>query len=79
MIDYISNEVKPVGEGKRHVAVAAQEFEDLNALRRFYSDNKRVRSAALRVIHVQNAPWATGFFLSKFNVDHSSEMVGMRG
>ena len=79
IIDYISNEAASADGGRRHVAVAAQEFDSLPALQKFYSNGQRVHSAALRVIHVQNATWATGFLLRKFNIDHNSEMVGMRG
>jgi len=81
IIDYISNEaVHNVGSppGKRHVAVAAQEFQDLKSLSAFYADPRRCHSAALRVIHVQNAKWATMFLLKKFNIDHPSEVVGMQ-
>ncbi|WPH00093.1 Hypothetical protein R9X50_00291600 [Acrodontium crateriforme] len=82
IIDYVSNETEhnlEAPRGKRHIAVAAQEFEDIKGLKGFYSDSKRVHSAALRVIHVQNATWATKFLLAKFNIDHPSELVGMQG
>ena len=81
IIDYLSNaaESTSAGSGRRHVTVEAQEFEDLNKLEKFYTDNSRVHSAALRVIHVQNAPWATQFLLRKFNIDHRDEIVGMQG
>ncbi|KAK4548977.1 hypothetical protein LTR36_008750 [Oleoguttula mirabilis] len=65
--------------GKRHIAVAAQEFQDLKELEKFYADPRRAHSAALRVIHVQNATWATHFLLNRFNIDHPSEVVGMQG
>ena len=61
------------------MTVAAQEFENLKDLEKFYADPKRVHQAALRVIHVQNATWATRFLLRKFNIDHRSEIVGMQG
>ena len=78
IIDYISS-IESAGSGKRHVTVAAQEFQNLRELERFYADSKRVHAAALRVIHVQNATWATRFLLRKFNIDHPSEIVGMQG
>ena len=78
IIDYISS-VASAGSGRRHVTVAAQEFENLKDLEKFYADSKRVHQAALRVIHVQNATWATHFLLHKFNIDHRSEIVGMQG
>lgn len=79
IVDYISNDAELVTNGKRHVAVASQEFQTLSELRRFYSDSKRVHAAALRVIHVQNATWATLFLLKKFNINHPNELVGMPG
>lgn len=77
VIDYMSS-VESTGSGRRHVTVAAQEFQDLRELERFYADSKRVHSAALRVIHVQNATWATRFLLRKFNIDHVSEVSTLR-
>jgi len=81
IIDYISNEAAHSvnSSGKRHVAVAAQEFQDLQSLQSFYADPRRYDTAALRVIHVQNARWATMFLLTKFNIDHPSEVAGMQG
>ena len=32
--------------------------------------------AVLRLIHVQNAPWATQFLLRKFNIHHRDDLVG---
>lgn len=81
IVDYISNQASvstPASE-KRHVTVAAQEFDSLKGLHGFYANNDRVHGAALRVIHVQNATWATRFLLRKFNIDHPSEIVGMQG
>jgi len=81
IIDYVSSEAVHAmsPSAKRHVAVAAQEFQDLNELQKFYANPARAHSAALRVIHVQNATWATHFLLKRFNIDHPSEIVGMRG
>ena len=81
VIDYFSSDANAAsaGSGKRHVTVAAKEFEDLKTLQAFYSEPKRAQAAALRVIHVQNATWATRFLLRKFNIDHPSEIVGMQG
>ena len=78
VVDYISNQTSKRPE-KRHVAVAAQEFENLESLQAFYANNERVHAAALRVVHVQNATWSTQFLLDKYNIDHKSEIVGMRG
>ena len=81
IIDYISNKanVEAAGSKKPHVIVAAQEFQDIKELEKFYADKDRVQAAALRVIHVQNATWAIRFLLRKFNIDHPSEIVGMQG
>ncbi|KAK5114447.1 hypothetical protein LTR62_002382 [Meristemomyces frigidus] len=79
VIDYISNEAaqKADPNGKRHVVVRAAEFQDLAGLQRFYADPKSAHGAALRVIHVQNATWATLFLLKEFNIDNKSDIVGM--
>ncbi|KAK3709938.1 hypothetical protein LTR37_010557 [Vermiconidia calcicola] len=80
IIDYISHaNVTSAGSGKPHVTVEAQEFEDIKGLEKFYSNSPRVHGAALRLIHVQNATWATSFLLRKFNIDHRDELVGMPG
>ena len=81
IIDYLKNgpDATSPSSARRHVAVAAQEFQDIKDLEKFYSDRNRVHGAALRVIHVQNATWATRFLLRKFNIDHQSEIVGMQG
>jgi hypothetical protein len=83
VIDYISNDavqnIPCEFPGKRHIAVAAAEFDNLKSLEKFYADPRRAHSAALRVIHVSNATWATKFLLKKFNIDHPSELVGMQG
>nr|POE54302.1 hypothetical protein CFP56_41241 [Quercus suber] len=83
IIDYLSNKhshnATPTPGGTRHVAVVSQEFEDLAALKKFYTDSQRVHQAALRVIHVQNATWATEFLQKKFNISNPNELVGMPG
>ncbi|KAK5168798.1 uncharacterized protein LTR77_006107 [Saxophila tyrrhenica] len=81
IVDYISNTASgsSAGSGKRHITIEAQEFEDISGLKKFYSNTERVHAAALRVIHVQNASWATDCLLSKYNVDHQDEVVGMPG
>lgn len=79
IIDYVGKDAdtSPNKGAKRHVAVAAQEFENLKSLQAFYADLKRSQGVALRVIHLQNCAWATGFFLRKFNIESSTE--GMPG
>ncbi|KAH6644120.1 hypothetical protein C7974DRAFT_407825 [Boeremia exigua] len=71
MIDYIGKRHSP--EGKRKVV--SQEFRDVGSLRRFYSKKDRSQQA-LRVIHVQNAPWAVRFLLGKFNIDGKHDLLG---
>jgi hypothetical protein len=54
----------------------AQEFSEIDSLRRFYRSEDLSARAVLRVIHVQNAPWATRFLLRKFNIDPNDDLVG---
>lgn len=72
IIDYISNRIPHGGRTK----VNAQEFEDLEGLRHFYSRPELAKQAALRIIHVQNAFWATDFLLHKFKIAHGDELTG---
>ncbi|KAF1916411.1 hypothetical protein BDU57DRAFT_449622 [Ampelomyces quisqualis] len=72
LIDYCGTEHS--GEGRRKIA--AQEFCNIDSLRRFYRKEHLSGQAALRVIHVQNASWATRFLLRKFNIDASGDLVG---
>ncbi|KAK8206845.1 hypothetical protein M8818_004680 [Zalaria obscura] len=80
IIDYVSN-----GNGHNgHISemhstsrrkVCATEFENLHSLKTFYS-NPDLPQAAFRLIHVQNAGWATEFLLEKFNIAHGDELTG---
>ena len=72
LIDYVAKEHTDRGRKK----IVAQEFCDIDSLRRFYRKEDLSAQAALRVIHVQNASWATRFFLRKFNIDGSDDLVG---
>ncbi|KAJ4375229.1 hypothetical protein N0V83_002315 [Neocucurbitaria cava] len=72
LIDYVARE--HTHEGRRKIV--AQEFCDVDSLRRFYLKEELSGQAALRVIHVQNASWATRFILRKFNIDASDDLVG---
>lgn len=56
--------------------VVAQEVDCLDGLRKLYKDPRRGAEANLRLLHVQNAPWATQFLLRKFNIDGRDELVG---
>lgn len=71
LIDYVAKEHSA---GRRKIV--AQEFCDIDSLRRFYRKEDLAAQAALRVIHVQNASWATRFLLRKFNIDANDELVG---
>ncbi|KAH7118817.1 hypothetical protein B0J11DRAFT_77552 [Dendryphion nanum] len=59
-----------------HRKIVAQEFCDIDGLRHFYRNQDLSKQAALRVIHVQNASWATRFLLQKYNIDASDDLVG---
>ncbi|KAI9654647.1 MAG: hypothetical protein M1821_005854 [Bathelium mastoideum] len=72
LIDYICKLNNENGRRK----IVAQEFWDLQGLKKFYAKAARSEEAALRVIHVQNAPWATKFLLQKFNINHHNDLVG---
>jgi hypothetical protein len=72
LIDYVARE--HTTEGRRKVV--AQEFDNVDSLRKFYADEDLAQQAALRVIHVQNAPWATRYLLRKFNIDPNDDLVG---
>ncbi|KAF9696293.1 hypothetical protein EKO04_005551 [Ascochyta lentis] len=72
LIDYVGKEHAPEGRRK----VISKEFCDVDSLRRFYRKKDLSDQAVLRVIHVQNAPWATRFLLGKFNIDGSHDLVG---
>lgn len=72
LVDYVGKEHTSKGRRK----IVAQEFNDIDGLRRFYSNEELAGQAALRVIHVQNASWATRFLLRKFNIDASDDLVG---
>lgn len=56
--------------------VVAQELDCLDGLRKLYRDPRRGADANLRLLHVQNAPWATKFLLRKFNIDGRDDLVG---
>ncbi|KAI9815160.1 MAG: hypothetical protein M1832_005562 [Thelocarpon impressellum] len=74
VIDYLL----PVDDGHEGGMgkVAAEEIGSLEGLRRVYADAGRSRDAVLRVVHVQNADWATHFLLRKFNIDDRDKLVG---
>jgi hypothetical protein len=68
LIDYISSDA-------HRLKIFAQEFQDLDNLRNFYLQQPPSTPPALRVIHVQNASWATSFLLRKYNIDATSDVL----
>ncbi|KAJ4303717.1 Guanine nucleotide exchange factor lte1 [Kalmusia sp. IMI 367209] len=72
LIDYVGKEF--LSQGRRKIV--AQEFSDIDGLRKFYMNEQLSQQAALRVIHVQNASWATRFLLRKFNIDATDDLTG---
>ncbi|KAF1963386.1 hypothetical protein CC80DRAFT_521428 [Byssothecium circinans] len=74
LIDYVSQEYS--GPGRRKIV--AQEFRDVEELRKFYRNEALSRQAALRVIHVQNASWALRFLFNKFNISSKDDLVGTK-
>ena len=72
LIDYVSKEHTTNNRRK----IVAQEFHDIDSLRHFYRKEDLSAQAALRVLHVQNAPWATRFLLRKFNIDATDDLIG---
>jgi len=72
MIDYVKQDHTKQGMRK----VSAQEFNNIQSLRKLYANADRGREAVLRVLHVQNAQWATHFLLNKFNISDSDDLVG---
>jgi len=72
MVDYVKQDHTKQGMRK----VAAQEFNNIHSLRKLYANADRGREAVLRVLHVQNAQWATDFLLKKFNISDSDDLVG---
>ncbi|KAL9603692.1 MAG: hypothetical protein Q9219_001011 [cf. Caloplaca sp. 3 TL-2023] len=72
VIDYVSKSHSKEGMRK----VATQEFDNVQGLRRLYTNPERGSEAVLRVFHVQNADWATQFLLRKFNISAQDDLVG---
>ena len=55
--------------------MVAQEVDCLEGLRKLYKHKRHGKDGNLRLLHVQNAPWATKFLLRKFNIDGRDELV----
>ena len=72
LIDYVKKAYSKEGMRK----VAAQEIDNIEALRKIYTNPDRCGEAILRVFHVQNAHWATHFLLRKFNINAHDDLVG---
>lgn len=73
LIDYLRQDRERAGKTR----IMAQEIQDVPGLHKFYC-SARSKEAALRVIHVQNAPWATQYLLRKYNVDTGDDLTGMK-
>ena len=72
VIDYVKKSCSKEGMQK----VATQEFDNVQGLRKLYTNPQRGSEAVLRVFHVQNADWATQFLLKKFNISAQDDLVG---
>ena len=72
MVDYVKKEHSREGMRK----VAAQEFNNIDSLRKLYANPDRGQEAVLRVLHVQNAPWATHLLLKKYNISDRDDLIG---
>ena len=72
MVDYVKKEHSKEGMRK----VAAQEFNSIDSLRKLYANPDRGQEAVLRVLHVQNASWATQLLLKKYNISDRDDLVG---
>ncbi|KAF2711416.1 hypothetical protein K504DRAFT_465173 [Pleomassaria siparia CBS 279.74] len=72
LTDYVAKDHTSQGRRK----IVAQEFQNIDQLRKFYKNRDLSQQAALRVIHVQNASWATRYLLRKFNIDANDDLVG---
>ncbi|MCJ1471375.1 hypothetical protein MMC13_000014 [Lambiella insularis] len=73
VIDYVKRDL--CSDKKRKVT--SQEIHDLEGLQKIYSNPVRGSEAVLRLFHAQNAPWATEFLLSKFNISAQDDLVGL--
>ena len=72
VIDYIKKDRSKEGMRK----VTAQEINNIEGLRKIYTNPDHGNEAVLRVFHVQNASWATHFLLRKFNISARDDLVG---
>jgi hypothetical protein len=75
LIDYIGSGYTATGRRK----IVSQEFSDLEGLERCYNEKKLAEQTILRVMHVQNAPWAWLFLSRKLNIDRSDSMDMLSG
>lgn len=72
LVDYVKASQSKKGMRK----VVTQEIKSVDELRKCYSNPRRDCEAVLRVLHVQNAPWATHFLLKKFYIQDKDDLVG---
>jgi hypothetical protein len=78
IIDHISDGATTMVDGTRQLRTEVGEIESLEGLRNYYANKERVRNSALRIVHVQNAPWATPLLVKKYNMHHPKKIVGMQ-
>lgn len=66
-------ETENLDNGRRKTC--ALELHDEEGLKKFFANPSFQKQAALRLIHVQNAPWATKYLMRKYNIDNRDEMT----
>lgn len=72
LVDYVKREHSTEGMRK----VVALEINNEERLKKVYASSERGHEAVLRVLHVQNAPWAISFLLKKYNISDRQDLVG---
>lgn len=72
IIDYIKQDCSKAGSRK----VTSQEISSIEGLRKLYANPDRSAEVVLRVIHAQDADWATKFLLHKFAINAQNDVVG---
>jgi hypothetical protein len=78
IIDHVSNGSLTTADGTRQLITQVREYDNLKDLQDYYVNQERVKNSALRIVHVQNAKWATPLLVAKYNMDHPKKMVGMQ-
>lgn len=74
VIDYVKQDLTKKGKRK----VTSQEIDDVDGLKKIYSNAVRGNEAILRVFHVQNgSPECIEWLLKKFNINARDDLVGL--